>query len=197
MAEVIEKHEDEGAKAFDPHLTWRLLKYLRPYRWRASFSVFLVILSSLFEIAGPAITAIAIDLFVKPIKLDDADWKILGLLQTDGRATYARLAEAAGISTASRRSACSSAPASAQAPEQAAAWLGVFGRRGRLRLRHCGLRLGLHLLRDGVEVTVHEQRRQSAGQRVQPRLQQDHVRAGITDTDCLGHFTSPGDSRRL
>jgi len=37
----------------------------------------------------------------KPIKLDDADWKILGLLQTDGRATYARLAEAAGISTAS------------------------------------------------------------------------------------------------
>src|SRR5688500_12049713 len=37
----------------------------------------------------------------KPIKLDDADWKILRLLQTDGRATYARLAEAAGISTAS------------------------------------------------------------------------------------------------
>lgn len=37
----------------------------------------------------------------KPIKLDDADWKILGVLQSDGRATYARLAEAAGISTAS------------------------------------------------------------------------------------------------
>src|SRR5687768_18158889 len=43
------------------------MKYLRPYRWRAGFSVFLVILSSLFEIAGPAITAIAIDLFVKPL----------------------------------------------------------------------------------------------------------------------------------
>ena len=54
-----EKHEEEGAKAFDAHLTWRLLQYLRPYRWRAGFSVFLVILSSLFEIAGPAITAIA------------------------------------------------------------------------------------------------------------------------------------------
>jgi Lrp/AsnC family leucine-responsive transcriptional regulator len=37
----------------------------------------------------------------KPIKLDDADRRILALLQTDGRATYARLAEAAGISTAS------------------------------------------------------------------------------------------------
>ena len=67
MADAIEKHEEEGAKAFDPHLTWRLLQYLRPYRWRAAFSVFLVILSSLFEIAGPAITAIAIDLFVKPL----------------------------------------------------------------------------------------------------------------------------------
>ena len=67
MAEAIERHEEEGAKAIDPHLTWRLLKYLRPYRWRAGFSVLLVIVSSLFEIAGPAITAIAIDLFVKPL----------------------------------------------------------------------------------------------------------------------------------
>ncbi|HVS33037.1 MAG TPA: ABC transporter ATP-binding protein [Thermoanaerobaculia bacterium] len=66
MAEAIEKHEDEGAKAFDRRLTWRLLQYLRPYRWRAGTSVFLVILSSLFELAGPAITAIAIDLYVKP-----------------------------------------------------------------------------------------------------------------------------------
>jgi ATP-binding cassette subfamily B multidrug efflux pump len=62
----IERHEDEGAKAFDAHLTRRLLRYLRPYRVRAAFSVLLVILSSLFELAGPAITAIAIDLFVKP-----------------------------------------------------------------------------------------------------------------------------------
>lgn len=37
----------------------------------------------------------------KTVKLDDADWKILNTLQQDGRATYARLAEAAGISTAS------------------------------------------------------------------------------------------------
>ncbi|HEX9161678.1 MAG TPA: ABC transporter ATP-binding protein [Thermoanaerobaculia bacterium] len=69
MAELIERHEEEkGAKAFDPHLTMRLLKYLRPYRLRASFSVFLVIVSSVLEIAGPAITAIAIDLYVKPLR---------------------------------------------------------------------------------------------------------------------------------
>jgi ATP-binding cassette subfamily B protein len=63
----MEKHEDEGAKAFDAHLTRRLLRYLRPYRLRATVSVLLVIVSSLFEIAGPAITAVAIDLFVKPV----------------------------------------------------------------------------------------------------------------------------------
>src|SRR5712691_7456855 len=69
MAETIERHEEEkGAKAFDPHLTMRLLKYLRPYRWRAGFSVLLVIISSLLEIAGPAITSIAIDLYVQPLR---------------------------------------------------------------------------------------------------------------------------------
>jgi ATP-binding cassette subfamily B protein len=63
----IEKHEDEGAKAFDPHLARRLLRYLRPYRVRAAVSVGLVILSSLLEIVGPAIIAVAIDLFVRPL----------------------------------------------------------------------------------------------------------------------------------
>jgi len=67
MADVIEKHEDEGSKAFDPHLARRLLRYLRPYRTRAIASVLLVILSSLLEIAGPAIVAVAIDLYVKPL----------------------------------------------------------------------------------------------------------------------------------
>src|SRR5438270_7243371 len=61
-----ELHEDEEAKAFDPHLARRLLRYLKPYRARATFSVFLVILSSITEIAGPAIVAVAIDLYVKP-----------------------------------------------------------------------------------------------------------------------------------
>ena len=62
----IERHEDEGAKAFDPHLARRLLRYLAPYRLRAAVSVGLVILSSLLEIAGPAIVAVAIDLYVAP-----------------------------------------------------------------------------------------------------------------------------------
>src|SRR5213592_42298 len=64
----IERHEEEGAKAFDRRLARRLLKYLRPYRVRASVSVLLVILSSMLEILGPAIIAVAIDLFVKPVQ---------------------------------------------------------------------------------------------------------------------------------
>jgi ATP-binding cassette subfamily B multidrug efflux pump len=62
----IERHEDESAKSFDPRLTRRLFGYLRPYRGRAALSVLLIILSSALEIVGPAIIAVAIDLFVKP-----------------------------------------------------------------------------------------------------------------------------------
>jgi len=67
VSEVIERHEDEGAKAFDKRLARRLLRYLKPYRMRASASVALVIFSSLLEIAGPAIIAIGVDLYVKPL----------------------------------------------------------------------------------------------------------------------------------
>ena len=62
-----DRHEEESIKSFDAGLTRRLMRYLRPYRWQAAASVVLVILSSLMEIAGPAIVAIAIDLFVKPM----------------------------------------------------------------------------------------------------------------------------------
>ncbi|HEV2720281.1 MAG TPA: hypothetical protein VG323_09715, partial [Thermoanaerobaculia bacterium] len=68
MSELIEKHEDESARAFDPHLARRLLHYLRPYRLRAGVSVALVIFSSMLEVLGPAIIAIAVDLYVVPVK---------------------------------------------------------------------------------------------------------------------------------
>ncbi|HUP64835.1 MAG TPA: ABC transporter ATP-binding protein [Thermoanaerobaculia bacterium] len=61
---MIERHEDEGTRKLDPHLTRRLFGYLRPYRGRAALSVLLIIVSSLLELAGPAIVGIAIDLFV-------------------------------------------------------------------------------------------------------------------------------------
>lgn len=61
---AIERFEDEGTRKIDPRLTLRLLTYLRPYRLRAAVSVVLVILSSLAEVAGPVIIAVAVDLFV-------------------------------------------------------------------------------------------------------------------------------------
>lgn len=67
---VIERHEEEGSRAFDRRLTRRLLSYLAPYRWRATLSIVLVIFSSLAEIAGPAIVAVGIDLFVRPAEAE-------------------------------------------------------------------------------------------------------------------------------
>jgi ATP-binding cassette, subfamily B, multidrug efflux pump len=61
---AIERFEDEGTKKLDPKLTLRLLTYLRPYRTRAALSVVLVIVSSFFEVLGPVIIAVAVDLFV-------------------------------------------------------------------------------------------------------------------------------------
>ena len=62
----VERQEDEGTKALDPRLVRRLIAYLRPYRVRASVSVVLVIISSILQLAGPAIVAVAIDLYVRP-----------------------------------------------------------------------------------------------------------------------------------
>jgi ATP-binding cassette subfamily B multidrug efflux pump len=67
MSAVVERHEEEGTRAFDPRLARRLLTYLRPYRVRAAASVVLVILSSVLEIVGPAIIAVGIDLYVQPM----------------------------------------------------------------------------------------------------------------------------------
>ena len=53
MSDAIERHEEEGARAFDKTLTRRLFRYLRPYRVRGGMSVGLVILSSILELAGP------------------------------------------------------------------------------------------------------------------------------------------------
>ncbi|HET7710634.1 MAG TPA: ABC transporter ATP-binding protein [Thermoanaerobaculia bacterium] len=69
---MIERHEEEAVKSFDPHLARRLLTYVRPYRGRAALSVVLVILSAALEIVGPAIIAVAIDLFVKPLQGTEA-----------------------------------------------------------------------------------------------------------------------------
>ncbi len=57
--------EVEG-KALDRRLLGRLLRYLRPYRMWVGFSVLLMLLGSVVQLAGPAITKLLIDRFIDP-----------------------------------------------------------------------------------------------------------------------------------
>ena len=53
-------HEEEAlGKAYDGRLARRLAGYLRPYRWRVVGGVSLLVASSLVELAGPMLTALA------------------------------------------------------------------------------------------------------------------------------------------
>ncbi len=65
---MADHHEEEAlGKAYDARLTRRLLGYVRPYRGQALGSVALLILSSLLQLGGPILYAVAIDLFIRPV----------------------------------------------------------------------------------------------------------------------------------
>lgn len=58
--------EDSLGQGYDAHLMRRLVSYLRPYRGIAAASVALIILSSLLQLVGPLVTAVALDLYMDP-----------------------------------------------------------------------------------------------------------------------------------
>ncbi len=53
-------------KAYDARLMRRLLGYVRPYRGTAAAAVALILLSSLLQLVGPLLTAVAVDLYIRP-----------------------------------------------------------------------------------------------------------------------------------
>src|SRR5580765_6839029 len=57
---------DSRAAIYDRRLASRLLRFLRPYRKEVVWSVLLLAAISLLEIAGPYLTKVAIDTYVKP-----------------------------------------------------------------------------------------------------------------------------------
>ncbi|MBI3950118.1 MAG: ABC transporter ATP-binding protein [Acidobacteria bacterium] len=60
-------HEEEVlGKAYDGRLMRRLMTYLRPHRRIVCGAVGIILLQSLMDLAGPALTVIAVDLFIKP-----------------------------------------------------------------------------------------------------------------------------------
>jgi ATP-binding cassette subfamily B multidrug efflux pump len=58
------QEEEILGKAYDSRLMKRLLKYLKPYRSLVILSIFLLLLSSLAQLAGPYLTKIAIDKYI-------------------------------------------------------------------------------------------------------------------------------------
>ncbi len=67
MPETVEQFEEESfGRAYDRRLMQRLLGYLWPYRALAVGAVALIVVSSLLQLIGPLVTAIALDLFIDP-----------------------------------------------------------------------------------------------------------------------------------
>ena len=71
MSETDFHEEEDVGKVYDHALMGRLLTYVRPYLGRAGLAVLLTLIGSLLQLVGPLLTAVALDLFVKPP--DDPD----------------------------------------------------------------------------------------------------------------------------
>ena len=54
-------NQDVAFKGYDPQISRRLFGFLRPYRWRFSLAMFLMLISSAAAVAGPYLVKIAID----------------------------------------------------------------------------------------------------------------------------------------
>ncbi len=68
MSEAESPHEEEEilGKAYDARLMRRLLSYVKPYRGMTLASVALILVSSVLQLVGPLVTAVALDLFMRP-----------------------------------------------------------------------------------------------------------------------------------
>ncbi|MFN7960879.1 MAG: ABC transporter ATP-binding protein [Thermoanaerobaculia bacterium] len=60
------QEEEALGRSYDWRLMRRLLGYVRPYRGQAGAAVGLIVLSSLMQLVGPLVTAVAVDLFMRP-----------------------------------------------------------------------------------------------------------------------------------
>ncbi len=60
-------HEEEVlGKAYDSRLMKRLLKYLRPYRWKVALALASIVLKAGADVLGPFLTMVAIDRYLAP-----------------------------------------------------------------------------------------------------------------------------------
>ena len=62
LAPDLDFHEEEAlGKAYDASLMRRLLRYLKPYRFKVALAVLMLVAASGLELVGPYLTAVAID----------------------------------------------------------------------------------------------------------------------------------------
>lgn len=66
-AQTSPHEEDALGKIYDARLMRRLLAYVLPYRGLAVGAVALIVVSSLLQLVGPLVTAVTIDLYVRPL----------------------------------------------------------------------------------------------------------------------------------
>src|SRR5256712_5322078 len=64
---MASQHEEEVlGKAYDSRLMKRLLKYLRPYKWKVALALASIVLKAGADVLGPFLTMVAIDRYLAP-----------------------------------------------------------------------------------------------------------------------------------
>ena len=64
---MASNEEEILGKAYDSRLMKRLLKYLRPYRWKVGIALASIVLKAGADVLGPFLTLIAVDRYLAPV----------------------------------------------------------------------------------------------------------------------------------
>src|SRR5260221_11120773 len=64
---MASNEEEILGKAYDNRLMKRLLKYLRPYRWKVGLALGSIVLKAGADVLGPFLTLIAVDKYLAPV----------------------------------------------------------------------------------------------------------------------------------
>src|ERR1700724_854583 len=88
----MSQEEEVLGKAYDSRLMARLLKYLRPYRWKVAISLISIVLKSFADVLGPYLTKVAIDRYLAPAEgLSTGFWSWLSPRAITGIAQIASI----------------------------------------------------------------------------------------------------------
>ncbi|AGB40794.1 ABC-type multidrug transport system, ATPase and permease component [Halobacteroides halobius DSM 5150] len=72
--------EDEKLESFNPHHIRRLLKYLKPYKFKVLMAIILMAIAAFANLTGPYLTKVAIDRYIGSGDLEGLLWISLGYI---------------------------------------------------------------------------------------------------------------------